>query len=221
MSETKVKDHPVSEVVVFVHGLWMNGLELTWLRRQVEKRGYGTAQFEYRTVRRSVEENADRLHEFIIRQAAESIHVVGYSLGGLVTLSLFDRYDDIPPGRIVLMGSPVRGSQAARRVRELGWDTALLGRSGLAEQKELQWDGRRELGVIAGTMSFGLGRLFNRLPKPHDGTVAVEETKIPGAADTLLLPVTHATMMFSKKVATAISEFLLKGQFGEGIRSKE
>lgn len=214
----KAKGYPANEVVVFVHGLWMNGLELTWLRRQVEKRGYGTAQFEYRTVRRSVEENADRLHDFIIRQAAESIHVVGYSLGGLVTLNLFDRYDDIPPGRIVLMGSPVRGSQAARRVRELGWDSALLGRSGLAEQKELQWDGRRDLGIIAGTMRFGLGRLFNRLPKPHDGTVAVEETEIPGAADRLLLPVTHATMMFSTKVAEAIGGFLAKGKFGEEVK---
>ena len=202
-------------VVVFVHGLWMNGLELTWLRRQVEKAGFATAQFEYRTLRRSVDENAGLLHEFIIRQAADSIHVVGYSLGGLVTLRLFDMFDDIPPGRVVLMGSPVRGSKAAQRIHQMGWDDMLLGRSGLHQDRALQWDGRRELGIIAGTRSIGLGSLFHRLPKPHDGTVSVEETELPGATAHLRLPVTHASMMFSPRVAAAVTDFLHDGRFDQ------
>ena len=200
-------------VVVFIHGLWMNGFELTWLRRQVEKAGFGTAQFEYRTTRRSVDENAELLHEFIIRQAAERIHIVGYSLGGLVTLRLFELFDDIPPGRVVLMGSPVRGSKAARRIHDMGWDDMLLGRSGLHHDRHLQWDGRRELGVVAGTRAIGLGSILHHLPKPHDGTVSVEETELPGATDRLNLPVSHASMMFSRDVAAAIVGFLREGKF--------
>lgn len=202
-------------VTVFVHGLWMNGFELTWLRRQVEKAGFPTAQFEYRTVKRSVDENAELLHDFIIQQAAESINIVGYSLGGLVTLRLFDLFDDIPPGRVVLMGSPVRGSKAAQRIHDMGWDDMLLGRSGLHRDRELKWDSRRELGIIAGTRSLGLGSLFHRLPKPNDGTVAAAETELPGANDRLHLPVTHASMMFSPKVASAVTDFLHDGRFAD------
>jgi pimeloyl-ACP methyl ester carboxylesterase len=200
-------------VVIFVHGLWMNGLELTWMRRQVAKQGYTTAQFTYSTVRRSIDENAVRLHDFVLRQSAPSVHFVGYSLGGLVTLRLLETYSDIPRGRVVLMGSPVRGSQVAGRLREIGWDGPLLGRSGLHESRDVQWDGRRDLGVIAGTRNIGLGNLIKRLPKPNDGTVAVQETEIPGATDALRLPVTHASMMFSRDVAGAIAGFLRNGTF--------
>lgn len=208
------------DVVVFVHGLWMNGLELTWLRRQVAKQGYTTAQFTYRTVRRSIDENAARLHEFILRQSASTVHLVGYSLGGLVTLCLLEKYSDTPHGRVVLMGSPVRGSQVAGRLREIGWDGALLGRSGLHESRDARWNGGRDLGVIAGTRNIGLGNLVKRLPKPNDGTVAVEETKIPGATDELQLPVTHASMMFSRDVAEAIAGFLRQGDFGKQGRQE-
>lgn len=211
----------MNEAVVFVHGLWMNGLELTWLRRQVAKQGFATAQFSYRTVRRSIDENAARLHDFVLRQSATAVHFVGYSLGGLVTLRLLERYSDIPHGRVVLMGSPVRGSQVAGRLREIGWDGPLLGRSGLHESRDVHWDGRRDLGVIAGTRNIGLGNVIKRLPKPNDGTVALVETDIPGATDKLQLPVTHASMMFSRDVAEAITGFLRQGSFEEGVRSKE
>ena len=39
--------------------------------------------------------------------------------------------------------------------------------------------------MIAGTLGVGLGAIIENLPSPNDGTVAVEETRLPGIKDHL------------------------------------
>ncbi len=60
-----------------------------------------------------------------------------------------------------------------------------------------RWTQARELGVIAGTRPVGLGRFFAGFDEPNDGTVAVRETRIEGATDHLVLPVSHLGMLLS------------------------
>lgn len=206
-----------SASVVFIHGLWMTGLEMVLLRRRVARDGYKTLRFRYLSLARSMDDNVARLHAFLVRHPATTLHLVGHSLGGLLILQLLQQYNDISPGRVVLLGSPVRGSQVARALKRGRMQSAtLLGKSGtdvLAATHEPQSDGSREIGVIAGTTGIGVGRLFTRLPEPHDGTVAVEETRLPGATDTLHLPATHTSLVYSAKVALAVRQFLAHGRF--------
>jgi hypothetical protein len=54
----------VTEAVILVHGLWMNGLDMTLLRRRIAAAGYATHQFRYPTVRQSPAENAHDLATF-------------------------------------------------------------------------------------------------------------------------------------------------------------
>ncbi|MBK6598378.1 MAG: hypothetical protein IPG25_11055 [Proteobacteria bacterium] len=75
------------------------------------------------------------------------------------------------------------------------------------------WQQTREVGVIAGSRPVGLGRLFVRFDDDSDGTVAVAETKLPGATDHVVMPVSHTGMQFSARVARQIGEFLEKGRF--------
>ena len=204
-------------VVVFVHGLWMNGLELTWLRRKVAKSGFETRQFVYPTVRRGLARNAEALFRFADRLQAEELHFVGYSLGGVVTLDMLMHFGaELPPGRVVLIGSPVCGSHAAKGIAERRWGRVLLGESApdcLLEDHASAWRGERELGVIAGTRSVGLGKVFGELPSPNDGTVAVAETRLVNETDRIELPLTHATLMFSRRVAEVAASFLRSGRF--------
>ena len=121
----------------------------------------------------------------------------------------------IPPGRVVLMGAPVRGSIAARSMTQKNWGW-LLGQSGpdgLADEHEPVWNGERELGVLVGTAGPGIGLPHPELPEPHDGLVAVEETRIPGATDQVELDVHHTGMVFSSEVADQVIEFLQTGGF--------
>jgi hypothetical protein len=69
------------------------------------------------------------------------------------------------------------------------------------------------LGVIAGDLGFGLGRLVGTLGGPSDGTIMVEETELDGATDRLVLRVSHTGMLFSAAVARAAGAFLRSGRF--------
>ncbi len=204
------------ETIVLVHGLWMHGLFFTWLARQLKKHGYDVQLYSYHSLLRTPVENAWRLAELIEKINTPVVHLVGHSLGGIIILHLLDKVANLKPGRIVLLGSPVKGSQVAVnavRIPLLG--KLLLGRSvyqGLLGGVP-KFSGQRELGVIVGTKPFGVGHLFARFGGLNDGTVFTRETRIDNARDTVELAVTHTSMVFSKKVVLQIACFLERARF--------
>jgi hypothetical protein len=78
---------------------------------------------------------------------------------------------------------------------------------------ERSWPGGRELGVIAGDLGIGLGRVLGRIDAPNDGTVWVDETDLPGATEQIRMHVSHSGMVFSPGVAAQVAAFLRKGRF--------
>lgn len=206
--------------VVLVHGLWMTGLDLLWLRRRLASDfGLSPTIFRYRTTREPIDVVVDRLRELIERTsaAAARVHLVGHSLGGLVLLRLFERHPDLACGRAVLLGSPVNGSLAARALNRMPLGNWLVGAetsSALLAALERRCDSaRHEIGVIAGSQSLGLGRLLAQFDEPNDGTVAVRETEFRDARDRVVLPVSHFGMLMSPRVAREIGTFLRDGRF--------
>jgi hypothetical protein len=130
---------------------------------------------------------------------------------------MFDEWTGLPPGRIVLLGSPVRGSAAAGKVTRFKLTRPFVGQARTAlEYGYSQAPSGRELGVVAGTRSIGLGRLIEKLPRPHDGTIAAAETQLPGAADAIELPLTHTGLALSGLAASTVAGFLRRGRFDRG-----
>lgn len=209
----------VNTVVVYVHGLWQRGAESFLLRRRLAQVLQADARaFSYPSVTADAGGNAQELAKFLAAMRADTLHLVGHSLGGLVILKLFEQDAAarawLPPGRIVLMGSPLRGSRTAQNLARLPFGKAILGKSAeLLVARERRWDGARDLGVIAGNLEYGVGRVVGPLEGPSDGTVLVEETQIEGAADRVVMRVTHTGMLFSEAVASAAAVFLQTGRF--------
>jgi pimeloyl-ACP methyl ester carboxylesterase len=193
----------------------MNGLESFLLRDRLKSAGFAPAVFRYPSLHASLAQVTAALAARL-RTAGDAVHVVAHSLGGLVALETLQSSSDLPPGRVVLLGSPVQGSRAARAIAGWSLGPQLLGSLAIAElarAHDRRWSGTHEIGLIAGSRSAGLGRVFADLPQPNDGTVCVDETELPGAADSVVLDTTHTGMLLSRGVAEATVAFLRVGRF--------
>jgi len=200
--------------VILVHGLWFGSWAMARLAKKLRARDFDVRHFSYSTTAGDLRAHAADLREFARRSQSDQLHFASHSLGGLVTLGMLDADQGIPPGRVVLMGSPLDGSIVARRSRKVPGARKLLGeiRSTL-EQGYEYLPGDRETGMIAGSRAFGLGTLVGGAGKPGDGTVGVRETLAEGLKEHLVLPVTHTGMLYSAEVARQVAWFLKFGSF--------
>ncbi|MBN8726592.1 MAG: alpha/beta fold hydrolase [Xanthomonadales bacterium] len=204
------------EHVILLHGLWMRGFALWPLAQRLRAAGFDVATFDYASVVLGAASAVQRLRRRLVGGAVNGspIHLVGHSLGGLVALQAVRGGAGVPAGRIVCLGSPLRGSASARDLALLPGGRGLLGRSAdLLGAGIPDWDGSREVGVIAGTLPLGFGRALGRLSPPHDGTVAVAETRLPGVSDHRLVHASHTGLLLSREVAELTAAFLRHGRF--------
>ena len=200
--------------IVLVHGLWFGAWALAPLGRRLGADGTPVRRISYPCTRDTLEAHAHRLHAFARENEATTRHFVGHSLGGLVILRMFSLFGDAEPGRIVLLGSPLRGSRVARKADRLPGSSALTGKMGpeLKEGYDRCPPGR-EIGMIAGSKDIGLGRLVGGVGAAGDGTVALDETRAPWLTAHRVLPVSHTGLVLSKEAARRASRFLQTGTF--------
>ncbi len=207
--------------VVCVHGFWSHGTGMYLIKRRLEREfGFRAHLFSYRSVHGTLDANAAALARFIGELDVDGVHIVGHSLGGVLALRLFANELTVLPGRVVCLGSPLTGSRAADFLSEQEWAENIIGRSlhaGVIEAAANEWAShvceQREIGVIAGNVPLGFGRLVASFDEENDGTVAVSETCLEGARDHLVMPVSHKGMLVSRDVADQAGSFLKRGEF--------
>jgi len=157
-----------------------------------------------------------RLADFVRGLGEAEVHFVGHSLGGLVIHRFLERFPQQPPGRVVFLGTPSVASRAAEHASRFAPIAHLMGQSvaeELLQPHERRWTHPDPLGVVAGTQPIGFGQLLARFDEDNDGTVAVSETRMPGASDHIVLPVSHLGMLVSARVAHETGLFLTQGHF--------
>ena len=203
--------------VVYVHGLWMPGGESLLLAHRLAREfDLQVHAFPYSAATWSMEEITAQLQSFVGSLEVPAVHFVGHSLGGLVIYRFFERYPEQPPGRVVFLGTPCVESRAAVGAARLRFVSALMGPSVADEllvPRERSWTFGRPLGLIAGSQSIGLGQFLAGFEEDCDGTVGVSETRLPGATDHVVLPVSHMGMLVSPRVARETGMFLTNGRF--------
>ena len=201
--------------VLLVHGLLNADWWLRPLAAQLRREGFTPVLFGYPSVRGGPEQAIPRLVQRLHTGDVEG--VVGHSLGGLVALEALRQAPASDVRRVVCIGSPLCGSATARRVAASRWSRPLLGRSAALLASGLpRWEGGPELGVVAGDVPRGLGRLFSRFDGPSDGTVGVDETRLPGCADHCVVHASHTGLVFSQLAGRQAAHFLREGRFQAG-----
>jgi pimeloyl-ACP methyl ester carboxylesterase len=197
------------------------------LAARLARAGYRCRSFSYLGALRPMEAHVERLVRFA-REVGPA-HFVGHSLGGLVVMEALLRHPEVAAGRVVLLGTPAHGCYAGRRIARYRLGRWILGQSESLwrerhpsgrerhpsgrEGRAARWTRPEALGVIAGSLPLGLGRLFGRLPGVNDGVVSLEETAVEGMAERVVLPVGHSAMLISARVGDQVAAFLAHGKF--------
>ena len=196
--------------VILVPGLWVPAAVMTLLAARRARSGYVTRSFGYHG-REPLETNIERLARFVDGRA---VHLVGHSLGGVLIYDMLARHPEIASGNVVLLGAPVRGCYAGRRLGSRLLGRWLLGACAARwESCEARWQRPERLGVIAGTLPLGLGRALGALPGDNDGVVCVDETTVEGMSERALVPAGHSMLTVSGRVSALVGQFLRQGRF--------
>ena len=208
--------------IVCVHGAVVDGYEMFLLRWRLEQLGYRTRLFQYRSMLRGLAENTRRLKKFITETEGDILHVVGHSMGGVLIRQAFEETPDPRPGRLVAIGSPLLDCWVGRRINRLHPHLGryLVGRTvyeHISVMPDPVWHGARDFCMLAGTYPFGIGAIFRSHPKPSDGVVLLNETRLVGLRDHVTFRLNHFGMLLSKRCAAQVACFLATGAFAHPV----
>jgi pimeloyl-ACP methyl ester carboxylesterase len=203
---------------LLIHGLWMPPLAMHRFASRLRAAGYDTGIVGYRSIVGSTGAAVDRVCERL--RGGPPTHVVGHSLGGLMALEALRAEPTLPVARIVCLGTPLCGSGVAKTLSRRTWTALYLGRSAaLLRAGCVAMPPGVEVGMVAGDRPHGLGALVARFDAAHDGTVSVEETRVPGLADHVVVDASHSGLLFSADAVRQTLCFLESGRFpGSGPR---
>lgn len=202
------------ETVILVPGIGLSGIEFFVLARHLRNHGYRVKIFWKNPWRQGLAANAKALNHMLAEQQTKMHHLVAHSLGGLVALQMLHDYPQQQVGRVVMLGTPLLGCLAARRVLRIPGGHWVIGETlaSVCTKSDLPFPAAYGVGCIAGRLNFGLG-LALCPHKPNDTLVCVEETQHPHLSAHCVLFVSHTSMLFSKQVSERVVTFLRSGVF--------
>ena len=208
-------DRAPVEGVVLLHGLGRTRIGMLLLARRLERAGFRTRCVGYRSRRLRLAEAVEQVTAAVVQQAGkwDIVHLVGHSLGGVIASAIQAARPDLPIGRVVTLGSPMRGSALAAFTGRILPLRAVFGPV-LSELAEARGPRPRSenVGAIAGTTGNRIVGHEVGLLGPHDGKVTLRSAWA-GARHRAAVPVGHAMLPFSRKVAGLAVHFLKHGQF--------
>jgi pimeloyl-ACP methyl ester carboxylesterase len=197
--------------VVLAAGLWVPGMAMALLGARLGRHGYSTHVFHY-SGRDSLEGNVERLLRHA--RAHGRAHFVGHSLGGVLVFDALNAHPELEVATAVLIGAPVRGCLAGRRLAVSRFGRWMMGATAPRwGERDATWRRPEPLGIIAGTLPIGLGWMTGRLPGASDGVVRVDETLVEGMAQQVSVPCAHSALITSRRVAGLVGHFLAAGRF--------
>lgn len=218
--------------VVTLHGYGRTRSHMGELGNRLEKDGgFLWINVSYASTRRSLDDHAESLAQVIAGlEGIDEINFVCHSLGNLIVRRYLGEANQQKPQwtvdprikRMVMLGPPNNGAKLAEVVADLLHDNDLarLVAGPTAWQLARQWDDAQKLlatpnfqfGILAG--GYGNGRGLNPLVDGDDDLiVAVEETRLTGAADFRVVPCRHGRLMYDAEVQQCVLAFLVHGYF--------
>lgn len=213
-----------SDVVFLLHGIGKGGYDMKPLARALRREGFTPVVWSYDSRRRTMTDVAEDLAAAAQKKSADHsrIHYVGHSMGGLI-IRHATGLGAPQTGRIVMIGTPNNGAHLADRYAQWWLYRTFFGPAG--QQLRTGENGLCvsapipgcEFAIIAGGFGHRVG-LNPTIPGDNDGTVEVSSTRLPGAAEHLVLPYPHAMIHLMPRTCRSVVAFLKSGTFAPTSR---
>jgi len=212
-----------ADCVVLLHGLARTATSMNPMQRALIDEGFENANIDYA----SRDDTVEVLAEIVIPEGLEAcrskgsvghIHFVTHSLGGILLRQYLSMHPIPDLGRVVMLGPPNQGSVAVDELRNVPGFDWLNGPAGLQLGKGEDsvplklGPATFELGVIAGNRTID-PITSSVLENPDDGRVSVEDTKLDGMSDFIVVEHSHAFMMRMRRPIDLTIRFLKSGSF--------
>lgn len=213
-----------ADCVVLLHGLARTSRSMDTMRDALVDDGFEVINVDYPSRDHQIEELATIAVNSGISacreiEGLENIHFVTHSLGGILVRQYLAG-DEIPElGRVVMLAPPNQGSAAVDKLADVpgfAWMNGPAGRQlGTGENSVPLALGPADfdLGIIAGKRSID-PVTSAVLQNPDDGRVTVDETKLDGMNDFVIVDHSHAFMMRMSLPIQLTIRFLRLGNFG-------
>jgi triacylglycerol esterase/lipase EstA (alpha/beta hydrolase family) len=205
-------------LVVFLHGMARSRHSMRGIRARVAGAGYDTWARTYPSRRMPLEQLAETVADWI-RQQADGRQVLGvtHSLGGVLARQM----QGLLPWRgLVMVAPPNAGSRVAARLRDRPLFRWVYGPAGQQVAGPGDWPlPRCPFAVIAGTRGLALGnptswltRALGILPPdvPSDGTVAVDEARLPGMTHFATVDASHTWILDHPRTRELVLGYLAR-----------
>jgi pimeloyl-ACP methyl ester carboxylesterase len=216
-------DNSGAEKVVLLHGLGRNEQAMWLLESTLLDAGYDVYNISYPSRHEPPDVLLDMVSADIngcCNGPEKAVHFVGHSLGGLLARDYLAHYSPENLGRVILIGTPNKGSELAdveldEEMREVleRWagPSATALHTGPDGYPASLPPPDYPVGIIAGTNSTRMSDRY--LPVPNDGAVSVDSAKLDGMTDFIMLDVAHWDLRGDRKVAEQVVFFLENGRF--------
>lgn len=216
---------PGGHVVVLLHGLGRTRRSLATLARALVAAGLEPAALSVASTRTGLERQVEDLFGLLSELEARRVSFVTHSLGGILLRAVLGHaaafQGRFELGRAVLIAPPNQGSALSRRLASSPPVRLPFGLVLGAAGRQLGLAGRDlpapacPFALVAGAR--GTPRGWNPLLEgDDDGVVSVDETRLAGAADHLVVRGLHTFLMSDPRVVEACLRFLLEGRLRAG-----
>jgi len=192
------------------------------MERALQGSQFTTLNLDYDSRKRPLDALATEIEPEIVKFAGRtdgSIHFVGHSMGGLLTRVYLAKYRPPRLGRVVMLGTPNGGSEVADVLKRFAIYRAFYGPAGLQLSTEQDPTLRAlppvdyELGVVAGCRSLDPVSSLLILPRPNDGKVSVQRTRLDGMKDHAIVNASHPGLVRHPAAINQTIAFLREGRF--------
>lgn len=210
------------DYVVVLHGIARSSSHMAPLAEFLSQNGYDVINMDYPSTDYRLDKLAKRTSEQLATKLIDkdkTVHFVGYSMGGLLTRIILNKYRPENLGRVVQLAAPNHGSEVSDFLENNWLYQKIYGPAGqqLVTRKqddlaELLGKVDYELGVVAGNSTID-PISSTIIPNDDDGKVSIESTKVEGMKDHIVVSASHTFFPSNKQAQAQALYFLKNGQF--------